>query len=148
MVESFLKGGILLFAKDAIIRASTGAGLGSVTAGLLGGFGGGVAQVVVLGPCTFLVTASVTSPTGTSILSLAANTLKTQGIGGFYHGGLPLMLRQGSNWASRQGFTDVARSYFKSGKNDPKAKLSVSEEAASGIFGNSCRGFSSKFLNF
>ena len=45
MVESFLKGGILLFSKDAIIRGSMAAGLGEVPAGVLGGFGGGVCQV-------------------------------------------------------------------------------------------------------
>jgi len=45
MVESFLKGGILLFSKDAIIRGSLGLGLGEVSAGILGGFGGGVCQV-------------------------------------------------------------------------------------------------------
>lgn len=45
VVESFLKGGILLFAKESIIRASLGVGMTEVYAGLLGGFGGGVAQV-------------------------------------------------------------------------------------------------------
>ena len=40
MVESFLKGGMLLFAKDSIIRSCQGLGFGSVTSGLLGGFGG------------------------------------------------------------------------------------------------------------
>ncbi|RYG64506.1 hypothetical protein EON64_13840, partial [archaeon] len=59
MVESFLKGGILLFTKEALIRATMTAGLDEVSAGLLGGFGGGVAQVTVMGPCTFLVTAAV-----------------------------------------------------------------------------------------
>jgi hypothetical protein len=47
MVESFLKGGVLLFAKDAIIRSCKAFGLSDVPAGLLGGFGGGVAQVTV-----------------------------------------------------------------------------------------------------
>lgn len=133
MVEAFLKGGILLFSKDAIIRLCTTAGASEITAGVVGGFGGGVAQVVVLGPCTYLVTASVTAPKGTSILGVAANTLKTRGISGFYHGGVALMLRQGSNWASRQALTDYARNHFK--KGDPKAKLSMTEECLAGIFG-------------
>lgn len=79
LVESFLKGdfssnkyankrfhlliihsgGILLFAKDGLMRFSKTIGLSDVVAGLVGGFGGGVAQVVVLGPCTYLVTAAV-----------------------------------------------------------------------------------------
>ena len=45
MVESFLKGGILLFSKEAIIRFSKGTGMGDTASGLLGGFGGGIAQV-------------------------------------------------------------------------------------------------------
>jgi hypothetical protein len=49
MVESFLKGAILMFAKDAIIRSSLSFGASETMAGLVGGFGGGVAQVTVLG---------------------------------------------------------------------------------------------------
>ena len=45
LFESFFKGGILLFAKEAIIKNCKGVGMGDVTAGLIGGFGGGVAQV-------------------------------------------------------------------------------------------------------
>lgn len=45
MVESFLKGGILLFSKEALMRFSKGAGMGDTAAGLIGGFGGGIAQV-------------------------------------------------------------------------------------------------------
>ena len=55
-----VSGGILLFSKEAIIDVCKKAGLHDITSGLIGGFGGGVAQVSVLGPCTFLVTASVT----------------------------------------------------------------------------------------
>lgn len=95
LVESFLKGGILLFAKEGIIRGCRTAGMGEVTSGLLGGFGGGVAQVVVLGPCTFLVTAAVTGDKTISLYQRTVSTYKTQGIGGFYHGGTALMLRQG-----------------------------------------------------
>eukprot|EP01035_Chromulina_nebulosa_P004123 gene4123-5628_t len=40
MVESFLKGGILLYAKEGIIRTTKTAGLDEVSAGLIGGFGG------------------------------------------------------------------------------------------------------------
>ncbi len=54
LVESFLKGGILMFSKEAIIRSLSSAGIGDTYASLLGGFGGGVAQVSVMGPCTFL----------------------------------------------------------------------------------------------
>jgi hypothetical protein len=139
MVESFLKGGILLFAKDAAMRSMKAAGATEVTAGLAGGFVGGCAQVVIMGPCTFLVTAAVTGDKSVSVYKHAVDTFKTRGIGGFYHGGTALLLRQGtfscaqfatiiqtslifdtcnegSNWASRQGFTDFAREVIKKGK--------------------------------
>ncbi len=137
MVESFLKGGILLFAKDAIIRSTSSMGMGEVTSGLVGGFGGGVAQVVVLGPCTYLVTAAVTGNKSSSIFTHIKNTMATRGIAGFYSGGTALMLRQGSNWASRQGFTDLIRAQFKKshGGDQKTAKLSVWEEAISGTIG-------------
>ena len=61
MVESALKGAILLFSKEAIISASRGAGASEFQAGLLGGAGGGICQTTVMGPCTFLVIAMVTS---------------------------------------------------------------------------------------
>jgi hypothetical protein len=95
MVESFLKGGILLFSKEAIIRSTTTMGMSEGYAGLIGGFGGGVAQVTVMGPCTFLVTAAVTGDKSISLFSRVQTTWRTQGIGGFYHGGTALILRQG-----------------------------------------------------
>jgi len=56
----------------------------------------GCAQVVVLGPCTFLVTAAVTGGDKTvSVYAHTVNTYRTRGIAGFYHGGTALILRQG-----------------------------------------------------
>jgi hypothetical protein len=96
MVESFLKGGILLFSKESIIRFTTQkAGMSEVSAGLIGGFGGGVAQVTIMGPCTFLVTAAVTGDKSTSLLQKVKTTYGKYGISGFYHGGTALILRQG-----------------------------------------------------
>ena len=114
MVESFLKGGILLFSKDAVIRSMTKAGASDVTAGLVGGFAGGCSQVIIMGPCTFLVTAAVTGDKSVSVFKRMGDTFKSRGIGGFYQGGTALLLRQGSNWASRQGLTDLVREFMKS----------------------------------
>ena len=137
MVECFLKGGLLLFAKDGIIRASKTAGLSDVTAGVLGGFGGGCAQVVVLGPCTYLITAKVSEVKGEASVSMTQRMVQTwqsQGLAGFYRGGTALMLRQGSNWASRQGLTDASRALIKS-VNGGGGKLSVGEEFLAGTIG-------------
>lgn len=146
MIESALKGGILLYSKEAIIRFSKSAGVGDVTAGLLGGFGGGVAQVTVLGPCTFLVTAAVTGDKSQSLVQKAVDTYKAQGIKGFYHGGIPLMLRQGSNWASRQGISEYVRTVFKARHSNPNtAKLTITEEALAGIIGGALSTWNQPF---
>ncbi len=98
MVESFLKGGILLFSKEAIIRFCKGnMGLDEVSSGLIGGFGGGVAQVTVMGPCTYLVTAAVMGDKSTSLMTKVKTTYQKYGIGGFYHGGTALIIRQGKS---------------------------------------------------
>lgn len=55
MVESATKGAVLLVSKEAIKDTASAAGLSPFTAALLGGAGGGIAQVSVMGPCTYLV---------------------------------------------------------------------------------------------
>lgn len=55
MVESATKGAVLLVSKEAIKDTASAAGLSPFTSALLGGAGGGIAQVSVMGPCTYLV---------------------------------------------------------------------------------------------
>ncbi len=117
--ESFSKGGILLYSKEVIVHFSTkGLGFSEVTAGFLGGFGGGVTQVSVMAPCTYLITASVAGAQAQggsmSAIDRIKHTFKTHGISGFYRGSGALAARQGSNWASRQGLTDFFREHLKS----------------------------------
>lgn len=136
LVESGSKGAILLFAKEAISSSMVGAGFSNTAAGFAGGAGGGVAQVVVLGPCTFLITSMVTGDKSVSMTQKIKSVWSQHGIKGFYPGGTALAFRQGTNWASRQGITEFVRDSFKTGLHgDPKAKLSLREEAISGIIG-------------
>lgn len=136
LVESTSKGAVLLYAKEAIDDACAGAGIGPTAAGFLAGGGGGVCQTVVMGPCTFLVTAVVTSGKDTTVSSQLARTWKEKGIVGFYPGGVAIAFRQASNWASRQGFTQAVRSrYRKAAYGDEAKKLSVTEEAGCGMLG-------------
>ena len=90
-----------------------------------------------MGPCTFLVTAMVTSKDKSmTASSKIKETWAKDGIKGFYPGGTAIAWRQATNWASRQGFTDMTRVQLKSyfhGSQD--AKLSKWEEALSGIIG-------------
>merc|ERR1719506_3222554 len=84
MVESFTKGGILLFAKEGLIRTVAPLGLGPTATGIIAGAGAGVAQVSVMGPCTFVVTAVVTGGKDVSVMKTVGDTFREKGIKGFY----------------------------------------------------------------
>lgn len=136
MIECASKGAVFLYTKELIVEGCASAGVGKVTAGFAAGAGAGVCQVVVMGPCTFLVTAAVTGGGQTSISSTISQTLRDKGLLGFYPGGLAIAFRQATNWASRQGLTDVVRSRMRTAiHSDPNAKLTSSQDALCGCLG-------------
>lgn len=136
MVESALKGGILLFAKEGLIKGMQPFDLGPTVTGIVGGAGAGVAQVSVMGPCTFVVTAVVTGGKDVSVGKTVSDTWAAKGIKGFYPGATAIAARQASNWAMRQGFTEFVRDKMKMAVyGDTKAKLSVPQEALCGAIG-------------
>lgn len=136
MVESASKGAILLFAKEAIANSLLAAGVSEGVTGFAAGAGGGVCQVVVMGPCTFLVTAAVTGDKSITTTQRIKNVYGAHGIKGFYPGGTAIAFRQATNWASRQGFTEIVRGRFKVlFHGDENAKLTVAQEAGAGIVG-------------
>eukprot|EP01079_Euglenida_sp_SAG-EU17-18_P001682 gene1682-2878_t len=154
-------GAILLYSKEALLDATLSTNMNAGVAGALAGAGGGICQVVVMGPCTFLVTAVVTGK-GT-VSEHLSNTWQSKGskyghrargffgftvlmkqlanlfhlvVAGFYPGGSAIAMRQATNWASRQGFTEAARSRVRSFyQMPPSEKLSIKQEAASGMIG-------------
>jgi hypothetical protein len=137
LVESATKGGVLLVTKDAMETSLEKAGAASTTAAFVGGAFGGVTQTIVMGPCTFLVTALVLGnnkhDTASSVMW---RTWLTKGLAGFYPGGSAIAARQASNWASRAGFTEAVRMRIaRVVHGDAKARLSISEECAAGIIG-------------
>jgi hypothetical protein len=106
---------------------------------IMAGAGGGVCQVVVMGPCTYLVTAAVTgggNGPAKGTLALAGETYTRSGIRGFYPGGSAIAFRQATNWASRQGFTEGMRlAVLKRKGSDEHVKLSTNEEIMCGVVG-------------
>jgi hypothetical protein len=123
------------YSKEKINDSLLAGGADAFTAGVAAGAGGGVCQVAVMGPCTFLVTGAVTSGAKMStmdrakttwcgavprslhacpkppsrLLVPAASPRATHGVKGFYPGGTAIAFRQATNWASRQGFTEAVR---------------------------------------
>mmetsp|Transcript_9347 Transcript_9347/g.24723 ORF Transcript_9347/g.24723 Transcript_9347/m.24723 type:complete len:260 (+) Transcript_9347:1363-2142(+) len=137
MIESASKGAVLMVSKELINREALNVGMSPFLAGVLAGAGGGVCQTVVMGPCTYLVTAKVTgSSGGLSMFNLVSKTFREKGLRGFYPGGSAIAFRQATNWASRQGFTEKIRDVMKQQRyGDSKAKLTGTEEAISGVLG-------------
>lgn len=136
MVESATKGAVLMWSKELIKDTCLGLGIGATAAGFIAGAGGGVCQVTVMGPCTFLITSMVTGKGNVSHSARIAATYRTQGIKGFYPGGVAIAWRQATNWASRQGFTDAARGLIAVHVyGDAHAKLTLREEVTAGIAG-------------
>jgi len=114
LVEGALCGGILLAGKESCKRALTNVvaraqlPLGEAAIGALSGMAGGVATCVVLTPSTFLVMTAAT--TGRPVLETLSQILKGERKAtDLYTGGGPLVMREASNWASRQGITDLTR---------------------------------------
>ncbi|KDO30104.1 hypothetical protein SPRG_05296 [Saprolegnia parasitica CBS 223.65] len=136
MVESGSKGAILLFSKEMIASSLHTAGVGETAIGFISGAGGGICQTVVMGPCTFLVTAAVNGDKSISTTQRIQNVYAQNGLKGFYPGGTAIAFRQATNWASRQGFTEIIRNRFKViFHDDPNAKLTVAQEAGAGVLG-------------
>ncbi|GBG27184.1 Citrate/oxoglutarate carrier protein [Hondaea fermentalgiana] len=137
MVESATKGAILMASKEAINESLLASGVGPTASGLLAGAGGGVCQVVVMGPCTFLVTGAVTGDKSMSTMERVRRTYTRSGIRGFYPGASAIAFRQATNWASRQGFTEFARGQIKTlvHGDAADAKLTPLQEVAAGIIG-------------
>lgn len=136
LFESATKGGVLMVAKDACFDGLCKVGVPQTTSGFVSGAMGGVAQTIVMGPSTFLVTAMVLGKEGATLSTVISRTWKEKGLVGFYPGGSAVAARQASNWASRQGFTEAVRSQIgQCFHGDKRARLSVKEEAMAGIVG-------------
>jgi hypothetical protein len=137
MAESASKGMILVYSKEALLDAMTPLQLGAGVTGAIAGAGAGVCQVTVMGPMTFLVTGAVTGNQAESTWQRVHRVYAKEGVKGFYPGGVPIAFRQMTNWASRQGFTELAREQvkkvFHGGNLD--ARLTKGEEIMAGVGG-------------
>ncbi|CAL8471599.1 g11141 [Coccomyxa elongata] len=136
MFESATKGAILMYSKEAILKVLHTTDINPGLGGALAGAGGGLCQVSIMSPCTYLVTGAVTGNKDESTVQRIRRTYAAKGIKGFYPGGTAIAFRQMTNWASRQGFTEAVRNQFKkSFHGSADAKLTKSQEVGAGILG-------------
>jgi len=113
MVEGFFSGAVLLAGKETLRRSFMAAPvirntLSPAAIGFIAGAGGGAAQALVMAPTSMLVTA-VTAHGGKSVLEAAKDAWAYKGLRGIYRGSSAVAARQATNWASRQGFTEMIR---------------------------------------
>ena len=136
VVDGALCGALLLAGKEATKNALTRVvmrarlPIGEAAIGAAAGVVGGVAQCAVLTPSTFLVMTAAT--TGQSVADTLAKIAKGERKAtDLYTGGGGLVLREASNWASRQGITDFTRNALR-GRGVPAG---MALEIGSGICG-------------
>lgn len=94
LVESASKGAVLMFSKEMLRDMCLGLQISPTVSGFIAGAGGGVCQVSVMGPCTFLVTSVVTGDKNVSMMQHMRRTWSAKGIAGFYPGGVAIAFRQ------------------------------------------------------
>eukprot|EP00759_Apiculatamorpha_spiralis_P023034 PhF_6_TR26963/c0_g1_i2/m.39329 len=143
MIESALKGPVLLASKEATKDACLGMNLSPAVSGTIAGGVGGVAQTIVIAPMTFLVTRKVSTQNRGAHEITPIQTIRTHGISGMYSSAPPIALRQASNWALRQGFVDFFRTKviqykYPNLEKGKKVKLSKWEDVMCGILGGTC----------
>ena len=123
MIEGIFSGGVLLSSKELIrsflsdfvsplVLKRVGVAIPNSAIGFVSGAGGGMAQALVMGPTSLIVTACVsTQQDGNpkSAFRVAQNIVRERGMQGLYRGAPAVAYRQATNWASRQGFTEWVR---------------------------------------
>jgi hypothetical protein len=136
LIEGSLCGGLLLVGKEGckttLTRAVTRMRLpvGEAAIGAVAGVAGGVAQCAVLTPSTFLVMTAAT--TGCSVMETVSKIARGERkFTDLYTGGGGLVMREATNWASRQGITDFTRNFLRR----QGLPAGVALEIGSGVFG-------------
>lgn len=114
MVEGCLSGAVLLSSKEAFRKALTSSPVirkrfAPATIGFVAGACGGACQAVVMTPCSLLVTAAAAGAGGGNVKVAARDIYERKGLAGLYRGSRAVAARQATNWASRQGFTELVR---------------------------------------
>lgn len=133
-VEGALIGAVFMLGSVVTKTQLKSMGCPPTVAALAGGLVGGVAQSVVMTPAGMVFTAlsanqRIPGREKENAITICQRVIREKGILGMYVGSGPMCIRQASNWASRSGFTEIARSVF------GLSKYGMAGELASGIIG-------------
>jgi Mitochondrial carrier protein len=133
-VEGALIGAVFMLGSVLTKNQLKKLGAPPTVAALAGGLVGGVAQAVIMTPAGLVFTAlNNDRQTGTAnketTLGVVTRVVKEKGVAGMFAGGRPMCIRQATNWASRSGFTEIARSSLR------LSKYGILGEIAAGAVG-------------
>jgi len=127
-VEGALIGALFLAGSTMTKKYMINLGIEKNIAAICGGMVGGVAQAVVMTPAGMIFTALNTGEDETT-LGICKRIIQEKGVKGMYVGSGPMVIRQATNWASRSGFTEIARNVLH------LSKYGIIGEIGSGVIG-------------
>ena len=112
VVEGSCSGAVLLAARGSahqFLRQTAPSVADTALAAFAVGAAAGACQALVMGPCTYLVTRSAVEgkSAGRCLREAFADKSLLRGLATLYAGAGAVAMRQATNWASRQGLTDL-----------------------------------------
>jgi Mitochondrial carrier protein len=117
-VEGALIGAVFMLGRVGTQTQLKAWGASPTVAALAGGLVGGVAQSVVMTPAGMIFTAlnNQKKKKGSqkeTAVQVVRRVVAEKGLAGMFVGMQPMCIRQATNWASRSGFTELARAPLK-----------------------------------
>lgn len=133
-IEGALIGGLFLVGSALTKAQLRKLGVPPTMAALSAGVVGGVAQSLAMTPAGMIFTAIHSNhdnprSESESAITVTRRIVREKGILGMYAGNGPMMIRQATNWASRAGFTEIARTTL------GLSKYGLMGELSSGVIG-------------
>lgn len=133
IVEGAMVGAVFMLGSTLTKQRLRALGVPPTLTALGGGLVGGICQAMVMTPAGMVFTSlnvqRTTGQTSGNAVSATRNIIADRGWRGMYSGFVPMTIRQATNWASRAGFTEVARS------NLGLQRYGIYGEIGSGIIG-------------
>lgn len=132
-IEGFFVGAVFMLGSTVTKQQLRAVGVPPTLRALAGGLVGGIGQATVMTPAGMVFTnLNVQRSAGNmhvNAWTVSRRIVQERGWRGMYSGFRPMALRQASNWASRAGLTEVARSVL------GLQKYGIMGEIGSGILG-------------
>lgn len=131
-VEGALLGAMFILGSTPTKKKLLSMGVSPIVAQITAGTVGGLAQAIVMTPAGMIFTSLNVNKgkkgyENDNAITVTRRIIKEKGIGGMFVGSGAMAARQASNWASRAGFTEMARGTM--------SKYGIWGEIGSGVIG-------------